>query len=84
MRKKDTKYEPAFSTMFSKRKPNRKSWRKITAEVWKEMVHRMGKGQEKDASFLRQPEELLRVQKPPRQGKCVLLLQYFVYIFFLL
>lgn len=82
MRKEDTKYEQIPSTAFCKRKPITKSWRKTTAEAGKKGVRRTSKGREKDARFLRQPEELPRVQKPARQGKGTHSLQYFTYIFF--
>lgn len=68
--------------MFSKRKPNTKSCRKTTAEVRKKDVHRTCNGWEKEVRFLRQPEELPRPQKPARQGKGALLLQYVIYGFF--
>lgn len=62
--------------MFSKRKPNAKSYRKTTAEVRKKEAHRTCKGWEKDARFLRQPEELPRAQKKlARKGRGARLLQ---------
>lgn len=46
-------------------------------------VHWTSKRLEKDARLLRQPEELTRAQQPARQGKDMLLLQYFIYFFYL-
>lgn len=55
---------------------------KTTAEVGKKkMSTEQARGRRRNVGFLRQPEGLLRAQKPARQGKGTLLLQYFTYFF---